>query len=143
MQSAAPRRGLLAMGACGLILLVAAPAASASESQGRAAHPDAAATVATAAANKPCRKVRVKKRTKSGRVVRRHGKPVYVMRKKCKKPVSPPAAPSPAPAPAARRPRPPRRRCPAARGSTRSWAGARWRSTRTPRRPTWSPTAAR
>jgi hypothetical protein len=116
MLSATPRsnavllRGLLAAGASSLALFGASAggaAASASEAQASAARPAAVATVTAAKTSKPCRKVRVKKRTKTGRVVRRHGKPVFVTRRKCKKPKpvplptlpAPVGSPAPVPAP--------------------------------------------
>jgi hypothetical protein len=105
MRSASPRsnvvpvRRLLVVGACGLAMLAApagAAAAGVGESAGTAAH------AAAAGPKKKCKKVRVKKRTKTGHVVRRHGKPVYVTRKKCKKlpPAPAPALPAPTPLPA-------------------------------------------
>ena len=106
MQSAAPRghamlrRGLFATGVCALALLGASAAAASADApatQGRVVGAATVGGLAPAAAAKPCRKVKVKKRTKTGRVVRRHGKPVYVMRKKCKKPA--PALPTPLPIP--------------------------------------------
>jgi hypothetical protein len=111
MLSAAPRsnavplRGLLVAGACGLVLFAApagAPAAGTSAAPASAGDLAAVGTVTAATTTKPCRKVRVKKRTRTGRVVRRHGKPVYVMRRKCNKPKPAPlpALPAPLPVPA-------------------------------------------
>jgi hypothetical protein len=97
-----------ALAAC-LILLgaVVAPTAGAEGAAGAAAaaSPAAAGTTTASAAAKRCRIVRVKKRTKSGKVVKRGGKPVYVRKRKCKpkakaKPketTPPPPQPSPTP----------------------------------------------
>lgn len=111
MRSASPRsnvvpvRRLLVVGACGLAMLAAptgAAAAGLGESPGTAVRSAAAGTAVPAGPKKKCKKVRVKKRTKTGQVVRRHGKPVYVKRKKCKKPqpAPVPALPAPTPLPA-------------------------------------------
>ena len=115
MASAADRKATSgsrpagAVVACLIAMLVAslgvgAGAASASTGGATEASADVALSAATgeatsaAKAKKRCRTVRVKKRTKNGKVVKRNGKPVFVKRKKCKK-VKPKPKPKPTPSP--------------------------------------------
>jgi len=109
LASAAARR-TVAVSVVLAILVVAGVAATPASGSGAAgAAGEASAGLARAGAlGEPatpaqakrtrCRKVRVKKRTRSGKVIRRNGRPVFVKRKKCRRP-KPKAIPKTEPAP--------------------------------------------